>query len=237
MIQDTINNTYLLDARKNEMTVVEKFVYDIIIFHLNRLRKTASNKPYYAEFWWKRKHVSNDDDVIHNYHFDKDEQTVGDMVNPMLSTVTYLTTSHSPTIITNITERNEEDYAFPRKAKHICFDGKLKHGSSRVFDKQVLPPTEERTLLMINIWEGHAPINVPLFGSQEPTNELVYTKDIPAVLLRDTATVKHITLQKDVMNKIGLYLKYNKHKVLSSNFQNTIDINDILYDFVNISTV
>ena len=90
---------------KPTLNLVEKIVYDITLFHLKRLGKTLnSDTKYYAEFWWKSQLINHNNIIIHNFHFDKDEiyfKNHKRVINPLLSTITYLNDSLYPTIITD----------------------------------------------------------------------------------------------------------------------------------------
>ena len=250
-IQSNSNKTYLLDINnKTELSLIEKIVYDITVFHLNRLGKHLSDKKYYAEFWWKHENVSHNKIVVHNYHYDKDEylsKNTNTNINPMLSTITYLNNSHYPTIITNTNFSQIEDdnikkkltLSFPSKYKHICFDGKFLHGSSRVFEENMLPDFEERVLFMINIWEDHLPLNINGLGPQElNANNVIYNKSDTVLDMIDQHNIKNITLKKDIIDKLFYFIKNNKHNLLIPIFQSLIDINkDTHYAFINLSTL
>jgi hypothetical protein len=249
-IQSNSKDTYLLDINKTELNFVEKIVYDITVFHLNRLGKDLSSKKYYAEFWWKHENISHNEIVVHNYHYDKDEylsKNTKTIINPMLSTITYLNNSHYPTIISNTIFSQIDDeniskkltLSFPSKYKHICFDGKFIHGSSRVFEEHMLPDFEERVLFMINIWEDHVPLNINGLNPQElNVNNVIYNKDDTVLQMIDQYNIKNITLKNDIINKLFYFIKNHKHKLLIPIFQSFIDINkDIDYDFINLSTL
>lgn len=97
---------------------------------------------------------------MHNLHVDKDEQLHkknGQILLPILSTVTYLNDNLIPTIFTNIKNDDENInsikkkilFSFPNKLKHICFNGSYKHGVFNILQKN----EDSRKTLMINLWK------------------------------------------------------------------------------------
>ena len=115
-------------------------------------------------------------------HYDKDEdlaEAFGIGAFPVLSTVTYLTDSdHAPPTV--IFSRCYEDppdeeiqdmlVNYPRRGKHLVFDGRLLHGAPahsafrRGEKTTASPPTEEsdeyRITFLVNVWERHKPAGV-----------------------------------------------------------------------------
>jgi hypothetical protein len=73
----------LLDTNPNKKSysIVEKFVYELGLFHLKRLGLVNnffinSQDKYYIEFWFKYEFTSqsqSDNQIIHPFHVDKDE--------------------------------------------------------------------------------------------------------------------------------------------------------------------
>jgi hypothetical protein len=143
----------LLDTNPNKKSysIVEKFVYELGLFHLKRLGLvnnffTNSQDKYYIEFWFKYEFTSQfqpDNQILHPFHVDKDEElfTKNNILKcPILSTVTYLSDSTYPIVISNIKyddfgsekriidKKKELTLVFPKKLKHICFDCKFFHG-------------------------------------------------------------------------------------------------------------
>ena len=69
-IEKTISyssKTHLLDYKKYKYSLLEKYVYDISMFHFNRLNIEYNSDTHYIEFWCKNTIELN------NFHFDCDE--------------------------------------------------------------------------------------------------------------------------------------------------------------------
>ena len=97
----------LLDMNKSTYSILEKYVYDIAMFHIKRLQNCENNisdnevlkENYYVEFWVKAKYETS------TLHVDCDEYLRKNQLEynyPVLSSVTYLNDSNIPTVITNI---------------------------------------------------------------------------------------------------------------------------------------
>ena len=151
------NPTYLLDLTKNKYTFIEKYVYDIAMFHFARL-DIHNTADHYVEFWFKTKTHNN----THELHVDCDEclKLQGKYQHPILASVTYLNDFYnSPTIITNIdvdTYNNKEFekqteliLSLPKRNKHITFNGKFFHGSTSLSDNDIT----SRYIIAINLWD------------------------------------------------------------------------------------
>lgn len=175
--------TYLFDNSKDKLqyNILEKFIYDISVFHLKKLGISLDDN-YYIEFWC-RTHNKNEY-TLHNFHSDKDEEyfkITNQIEPPILSTVTYLNDSYYPTAITNIpnhlgnfTKVTNKNIllSFPKKLKHISFDGKYIHGVFNVFknieDTNNLSKNPRQTL-MINYWKKK-PVNVDYYHDNNNNN-------------------------------------------------------------------
>lgn len=235
IIENKKNNTYLLDFSKNvcEFSLIEKFVNNIALFHLNRLDIHINNNIY-VEFWWK---LEADTD---NFHLDCDEyikNVTGEYVSPLLSCVTYLNDNACPTVITNV---NFEDYkyknfknhnciylSFPREWKHITFDSKLFHGISNVFEND--ESNKPRYMLAINLWDKK-PVNIEYFSTTNYDNNDV---NISISNTLDNAIIETVKTSKDLIN-FNLFesLLYKKHKNLFLDFGKLINTNKHLYKFI-----
>ena len=155
------NNMFILDIDKKEYTYVEKLIIELVEFQGNRLNKNFLSNNYYIEFWHKNQPNNRSE---HNFHIDKDElylKKFGQLFIPILSTVTYLSTSSNPTLITNIPDKdknfnniNKQNLiiSFPKKLKHISFNGNYLHGVKKIrnFDNELID--NNRIALMFNIW-------------------------------------------------------------------------------------
>lgn len=141
---------HLLDCSKQYMSLLEKIVYDIAMFHFERLNITYDKNKYYVEFC-----VKNNIN-INQFYLDYDlTNKTGDKSPPLVSCITYLNDTFSPTIVTNITDEMYKykklddmgiSYIFPKTLKHISFDeGKYYHG---VFDNIIT----EKKIIVVNLW-------------------------------------------------------------------------------------
>jgi hypothetical protein len=150
------SGTVLLDLTKNKYTLIEKYVYDIAMFHFARL-KIRDIENHAIEFWCKSKFQTP------ALHVDCDEslKRKGSYVYPLLSCVTYLNdVSGCPTIITNVDmdcykykdfeSQNEVILSLPVRNKQITFDGRFFHGSTTLFENQCI---QERYIIAINFWK------------------------------------------------------------------------------------
>lgn len=95
-------------------------------------------------------------------------------VPPYLATVTYLTSSGAPTCVFTlaadahgkavISLTNEvppccASLSFPRRGRHLLFDGRLLHGAPHELARQTEAPTWRGTVL-VNLWARHKPCGV-----------------------------------------------------------------------------
>lgn len=155
-----VNPTFLLDLTKNKYTIIEKYVYDIAMFHFARLN-IHNTENHYVEFWFKSKVFNN----THELHCDSDEvlKRNGVYVYPLLSCVTYLNdVASSPTIITNVDmdcykykefeSQTEVILSLPVMNKQVTFDGHFFHGSTTLFDSQDTTSIV-RYIIIINLWD------------------------------------------------------------------------------------
>ena len=161
-----------LDTTKNEYSIVEKFVYDVAKFHLNRLNKDFDENTI-VTFWINKKCNKCGPD----FHIDKDDYEVR-MYNtnfnlPFITLITYLNDSNSPTMFTNIdgtitdnknyNENPKICFSFPRKMKHTCFNGKYIHtGIDLTSHCGNAPNLDERNLILIALWDK-PPLHVPYY--------------------------------------------------------------------------
>jgi len=155
----SINPTYILDLTKTKYSLIEKYVYDIAMFHFARLN-IQNIKDHHVEFWFKEDKHNNS----HELHVDCDECLKKEMREykyPILATVTYLNDFYdSPTIITNVDldTYNNKDFknqteltlSLPVVNKHISFHGNFFHGSTKLSD---IENNTSRYIIAINLWD------------------------------------------------------------------------------------
>jgi len=225
---------YLLNFKKDQFTLIEKYVYDIAVFHLQRLN-IDMNDEIFIEFWFKSKILDNLDKVygINNFHVDCDEdlkKNNNKVVHPILSCVTYGSDCLYPTVITDVSyedykfknfENNEIlQIIFPEKNKHITFDGSYMHGVGQLFDGNILNDTfyeteTERIMLAINLWK-HKPLNIDYFIPE--TSDILYNFDKSETLIVINPTTDFYEITNDNNNNIFTYdffesLFYNKENI------------------------
>lgn len=165
----------LLDKKKFNFTYLEKFIYEMSNFHLEKIDENYDINDYYIEYWTKYENYNKN--IIHNFHSDKDENEFkqnNTFYHPILSTITYLSDSLYPTIITSISEDKKNNlinlnsdekniiFIFSEKFKHISFNGKYIHGVSKIFQNILndeLINNKPRQTIMFNIWK-RKPLNI-----------------------------------------------------------------------------
>lgn len=225
---------YLLNFKKDQFTLIEKYVYDIAVFHLQRLNIDL-NDEIFIEFWFKSKILDNLDKVygIYNFHVDCDEELKkrqNIVVHPILSCVTYGSDCLYPTVITDV---SYEDYKFknfenketlqiifPEKNKHITFDGSNMHGVGQLFDENILTDTfyeteTERIILAINLWK-HRPLDIEYFTPN--ARDILYNFDKSDSRIVINPTTNFYEIANDNNNNIFTYdffesLFYNKENI------------------------
>jgi hypothetical protein len=213
---------YLLNTDQSNFDLLEKYIYDIAMFHFERLNIKYNKNINYIEFWYKNK-VNLDN----NFHFVCDEyekKKNNNYIYPLLSNIIYLNDNIYPTIITNIDLEkykykefdNENDITiiFPKKNKHISFDGSNINGTYALFEenREDVP----RHLLSINLW-NKKPTNVEYYNSNE--KEKLYNKQTLLINI-DTETncdFKKNIMVKDILNynffENLLYKNINQHLI------------------------
>ena len=193
--------TYLLYLSKQKYTLFEKFVYDIAVFHFNRLKLDINTNDYYVEFWCKNKYNT------HILHVDCDEyQKKKNLkyIHPLLSCVTYLNDNQCPTIITNVDierykykEFDSETEIFlsmPKYNKQITFDGKYFHGSTLLSENN---NEDSRYIIAINLWNT-MPTNVEYYKNTD-IELFLKEENMVNIELEDTNITK-IDVCKKVIN-------------------------------------
>jgi len=197
-----LSKTHLLDLSKTKYTLIEKYVYDIAMFHFKRLDIEVSDK-HFVEFWCKDKFSTYD------LHVDCDELLKRRNVYeyPMLSCVTYLNDNPDcPTIITNVDlncykykefeNQTELLLSFPVKNKQITFDGKYYHGCTVINDESVV---KDRYIIAINLW-NKKPMNVDYFTPTNNTETIFDTTDNIKILEINKRIIKSIKVSEDIIN-------------------------------------
>ena len=206
--------TYLLDTNKSQYSVIEKFVYEIALFHFNRLN-IQFDKNKYIEFWFK----TNSSREHNSYHFDCDEydrkmNKPEKLITPLLSCIVYMNDSKVPTIITNVDqetynttnfeENNTVILSFPKFLKHISFDGGNNcHGILNFFNDE-----EKRFILAINLWDVK-PLFVPYFDYLTFINMIFIAKKerLENMIVNIDENTKLIDIRLDMKNRKTINLE------------------------------
>ena len=201
--QNSNNSTKLLDLTKQDYTILEKYVYDIALFHLKRLNIDITNNNHFVEFWSKQ------DFVTHNLHVDCDEylkKNNGEYVYPLLSCVTYLNDNSCPTIVTNIDldtykykefeNQTEIFLSIPKLNKQITFNGRFFHGSTTLIDNSEL---DERLIIAINLWDKK-PNNVDYYLPLSHNDIKIINKNNQLVNITADNNIDTINVSEKILN-------------------------------------
>lgn len=162
-------NSWLLKPSLN-MSLIEKYVYDIAIYQFKEQDVNYDSSKHYIEFWYRIKKNLN------KFHIDVDDEEMcisGQVITPLLSIIFYLDDSIYPTILTNIDyyKYNKSNYkgensfslSFPRKRKVVSFNGGCMHTACNVLAGQDNKKYERPTII-INLWNKR-PYNLRYFDS------------------------------------------------------------------------
>jgi hypothetical protein len=232
------NITYLLN-NKNINNIIEKIIYDISVFHLNKLN-VELNESIFIEFWFKKYSKDN------SLHIDCDEyqrifNNKYDYESPFLSCVTYLNDNNTiPTLLTNVDnesykykifENNKLYISLPRKMKQISFNGgKYFHGNNILNDNY----DNMRNIFVINLWDKK-PTNVPYFNYEhfsykyemslkKKIDYIYYEKEIKLFNINENNNSIKITLNDDILSPIFFEnLLYNPDYINLNIFNNYIN--------------
>lgn len=216
---------YLLNFKKEQFTLIEKYVYDIAIFHLKRLNIDL-NDEIFIEFWFKSKIIDSFDKIygVNNFHIDCDEElkkNSNKIMHPILSCVTYGTDCLYPTVITDISYddykfknfENKEmlEIIFPEKNKQITFDGSYMHGAGNIFYNTNVND-QERIMLAINLWK-HRPLNIEYFVPD--TTDILYNFDKSEFIIEINANPDFCEIKNNDIFTYDFYetLFYNKENI------------------------
>jgi hypothetical protein len=199
---ELLQNTQLLNTDQDSFNLLEKYVYDISMFHFNRLNIEYNSNIHYIEFWCKTNVYLN------SFHFDCDEyekKMENKFTYPLLSNIIYLNDSIYPTVITDVDLekykykefQNESNITviFPKKNKHITFNGSKMHGVASIFDED--KTNEPRYIIAINLWD-RKPTNIEYYQKQQTLK--TYNNKTPVVKINPCNEVENVIIVKDVLN-------------------------------------
>jgi hypothetical protein len=239
--------TYLLNTNQDKYSVMEKIVYDIGMFHFQRLGIEYKKDEYYLEFWFKKNFVSTchvdtdeyDRDFNNEFRYDN---------GPLLSCVTYLSESNIPTIITDITrndyvndnysDKNKINFSFPKYLKQITFHGgKYYHGTCKIFQNEI---SNNRNILAVNFW-NKKPNKVPFFdiSTFKFMNYKKFKKEIIDVYINTDIQLLHITKIENFQKFMIDTIDNNQNFIHKSLFKEFINLSngkhcELFYRFSNI---
>ncbi len=231
---ENIKKTTLLDNNKHTFDILEKYVYDIALYHFKRLNIDISDNKY-IEFWCKDKFDT------HCLHVDCDEfeKQNNNYIFPLLTCLTYFNNNDCPTIITDIDMdkymfkdfeyQKGLFFSFPQKNKHITFDGKYYHGSTKIYEEDN-KQNIDRFIIAINLWDKK-PKNVEFYLSNESSKK--YEKELHVIEINPNINkiheihipnnVKHNNLLNDILyNKYENALYFIKEEINNNENDNLI---------------
>jgi len=196
---DIFNKSFILNHSKFSFDVIEKYVYDIADFHLRRMNTDFATNVT-IEFLF-----SSNTNTIHitgDSHSNKEKRI---SKKPLLTTMTYITDSNSPLLITNIDEdaykfKNLEDknmcIFFPKRMKHISFDGGKYYHHKNIFNMDNIG-----RVLYINLWVDYCPKNIPYYNEKWCNNIDEFGKDTNLIhFTNKNENIKKISSNSDVFN-------------------------------------
>jgi hypothetical protein len=168
-----------LDFQKTEYNILEKYVYETAMFHINRLN--IDYKNIIIEFGCS----DNNKLFVTEYN----------NTYPVLSCMSYFENNSNPSIITNV---NMDNYLYkefdsqtsivimyPEPNKQITFDGKYFHGSL----------TKNKYILYINLW-NNKPDNIKYYVG----NNLMVDNSI-IMSIHEDDNIKNTIVSKNIMNR------------------------------------
>jgi hypothetical protein len=237
---------FLLDTSKTNFELIEKVVYEIAMFHFERLNINFHPNEHFIEFWFKNSIFKNKSDSsmnINTFHYDCDENEKkinNKQFKPLLSCVNYFNDNEFPLLLTEI---DLEDYKFkkfenktniqiifPKKNKQFTFDGTKYHGVVDIFNKlNHDTDTEfERYMLAINLW-NKKPLNIDYYKN---TSSAEFCKEDKIVTIESNNVIKELVIEKNVLD-FGFYEKmlYN-----TKNFTIPQEISELVKNEMTINT-
>jgi hypothetical protein len=216
----------LLDTCKINFDLIEKVVYEIAMFHFEKLNIQFDPNEHFIEFWFKNSIFKNNtigSNNINSFHYDCDENERkfnNKQFKPLLSCVNYFNDNDFPLLLTEIDleeykfkkfeNKNKIQVFFPKKNKQITFDGTKFHGVVDIFNKLNDSDSDiERYMLAVNLW-NKKPLNIPYY---ENNSEIKYNSGIENTFIKED---KIITIEENnVTKELNLELEKN---ILDFNF-------------------
>ena len=191
----------LLDLSKDKYNILEKYVYELFVFHLKNLNLEYDTNRFSVEYWIKNEEIDTFKKICQVCHQDKDEilfRNEKKIKFPILSTVTYLDEVNIPTVLTStdlyfsdnkcINLKSGITLSFPKKNKHICFNGANYHAVYNLHDTYSNNETQKvkRRALMFNIWDNHQLPDIIANKIDNSINDIIYNKEDQLFSLHET---------------------------------------------------
>lgn len=207
------NERFLLDTETKTFSFLERIIYEIAMFHFEKLNIIFDKNKHYIEFHF-----------LDNYK----------PKTPLLTTITYLNDSSIVNMITNLDiekykfkNLNDLEFciSFPKKYKHISFPGKFHYSQinlQSLYENSVINSEDEKhKCLYIHLYDKR-PRDVYFYYEK---SENVF--DSPMLKLNEVKNNKIMDIKKDVFN-FDFFddLIYRNDKVCILTVLSTIDLND-----------
>lgn len=168
---EIINCTYFLNSKAESFSFLEKFIFDNISFHMDRLGIDSDDKT--ASFWSKKREYNFDYLHMHIDHCDYEDRVLNKQSKrPLFTSIIYLDDNNCPTLVTDVTtdmvssndfinNNNKMIFSFPKVLKNIVFEsGKYFHGESYLSDYE----RTSRKAIVIAVWDrNNKPFYIPYF--------------------------------------------------------------------------
>ena len=212
-----VNKVFLLDLDKFgnfkenvNIDIIEKLVYDIYNFHYKKFNELGNT---YITFSLKTHNDLNERKKEINFEikYDKNKKNTENKLKfPLLHSITYLTDSKYPLLITNVDNnqykfkefKNEEKIvlSFPKKGNHIVFDPSKYHSYLKISDLdktlQLKYFDSINLSLEVTLWEReNVAQDIPLYLSINTSNTnnniniFDYDFDFQDILLDNVETI------------------------------------------------
>jgi hypothetical protein len=208
----------LLDTSKHKFDLMEKVVYEIAMFHFEKLNIIFDPSEHFIEFWFKNsifKKSNNFSNNINSFHYDCDEnekKNNNKQFKPLISCVNYFNDNDFPLLLTDIDleeykfkkfeNKNNIQFIFPKTNKQITFDGTKFHGVVDIFNKLSDDSDDnfERYMLAVNLW-NKKPLNILYYENISET-ENIFSKDDKIITIEANNVIKELNLEleKNILN-------------------------------------
>jgi hypothetical protein len=196
-IKNISPGSYILDESKNDMTLLEKFIYESKLFYSN----LYDNSGCIVEFCIIDEDINN----LNKFKLNCDinlRYTTGKTNSPFLSVLTYFSTEELAIIISDVTYKNYvfKDFKknekfnifFPKQNQQILFDGSFYYGNADILEKNI---HFKRYCLVINLWKSN-PNNIETFNYPDFDKFIVTTKN-DSIIEISNSTVNNKILYYD----------------------------------------